>query len=506
MSSRTAKTRQLLAIAALACVVGFTATHETSGADKAGGVAPAPRVLRLGTPWTPDNPDAFTLEDFAKQVEERADGRLKVQIVYQASGGATDDREARIGRLVQHAQLDLGYVDARAWDALGVRSLQALAAPFLIRDDAALVGVVKSPLADEMLGGLRQLGVTGLALMPYLLNHPVALQRPLVSPADFAGAHLAAFPSRATDLLVRTLGATPVHMDPVGGPGTIPPAASDGQIHMIFGAVPHGILTANVNLPPDVKTLVINTAALDSLAPGERRAMLDSARAVGASYLPPDRFSEAEIIEAACTKPAAEAPWARIVIASRSQIAALARTTQPIYTQLEQDPQTRTLIARIRKLEASLPATPPLRIPAAGCRPPAHRPAAGEPRPANLINGTYRYIITKDDARSHGAESDRNPAGLARFPQCFSVTLRDGRWLMTSCSGASDASTGTYALAGDRVTFDWPAVGSRLTFTLSIARDRSLRLEPVLPMEQGDQFVWSTEPWRRIGPPVRTIP
>ncbi|HEX6712981.1 MAG TPA: hypothetical protein VF066_06335 [Thermoleophilaceae bacterium] len=506
MSGQTAKTRQVLAITALACVVGFAVTHETSGADKAGGVAPAPRVLRLGTPWTQDSPDAFTLEDFAKQVEKRSAGRLKVQIVYQAAGGATDDREARIGRLVQHARLDLGYIDARAWDDVGVRSLQALAAPFLIRDDDALVGVVKSPLADEMLAGLHRVGITGLAFMPGLLNHPIALQRPLVSAGDFAGARLAVFPSRATDLLVRTLGATPVHMDPLGGPGTIPPAATDGQIHMILGAVRHGILTANVNLPPDVKTLVISTAALDGLAPDERRAVLDSARAVGASYLPPDRFSEAEIIEAGCTKPAVEAPWARIVIASPGQIAALARATQPIYARLEQDPQTRSLIARIRTLEASLPATPPLRISAAGCRPPAHRPAAGKPRPANLINGTYRYILTKDDVRSHGAESDRDPAGLARFPQCFSVTLRDGSWLMTSCTGAGDTSTGTYTIAGDRITFDWPDVGSRLSFTLAIARDRSLRLKPVLPMEQGDQFVWSVEPWRRIGPPIRTIP
>lgn len=503
MSGLTVKTRRVLAITVLACVVGFAATYETSGADKAGGVAPAPRVLRLGTPWTQDNPDAFTLQDFAGQVAERSDGRLKVQIVYQAGGGATDDREPRIGRLVQHGQLDLGYIDARAWDTLGIRSLQALAAPFLIRDDAALVGVVSSPLAGEMLAGLRRIGVTGLALMPGLLNHPVALKRPLVSPADFAGAHLAVFPSRATDLLVRTLGATPVPMDPLGGPGAIPSAATDGQIHMIFGTVPHGILTANVNLPPDVKTLVVNTAALDSLGPGERRALLDSARAVGASYLPPDRFSEAEIIEAGCTQPAADAPWARIVIASPDQIAALARVTRPVYAQLERDPQTRSLIARIRKLEASLPATPPLKIPAAGCRPPAHRRAAGKPRPANTVNGTYRFSLTKDDARAHGTESDRNPAGLERYPACFSVTLRDGKWLMNSCTGASDTSTGSYALAGDQITFDWPDVGSRLSFTLSIIHDRSLRLEAVLPMEEGDQFVWSTEPWRRIGPPVR---
>jgi len=28
----------------------------------------------------------------------------------------------------------------------------------------------------------------------------------------------------------------------------------------------------------------------------------------------------------------------------------------------------------------------------------------------------------------------------------------------------------------------------------------------VLPMDQGDQVVWSAEPWKRVGPPVRDIP
>ena len=63
-----------------------------------------------------------------------------------------------------------------------------------------------------MLAGLKRDDVVGLALVPELLRHPVGLERPLLSPADFAGARIVDFPSRASDSLLRALGATPVHL------------------------------------------------------------------------------------------------------------------------------------------------------------------------------------------------------------------------------------------------------------------------------------------------------
>jgi TRAP-type C4-dicarboxylate transport system substrate-binding protein len=509
MSNTKGKRRGALGVVAMACLVAFAAGcgggHKTPGANKAGRVAAGPKVLRLGTPWTQDNPDAPTLIDFARQVGKRSGGRLKIQLVYQAGGDATNDREPRIARLVQHGRLDLAFIDARAWDELGVRSLQALQAPFLIGDDAELVAVVKSPLGDEMLSGLHRVGLTGLAMIPALLNHPVGITRPLVSLSDFAGARLAVIPARATDTLVRALGATPVDTPP-SPPDIALPRGIDGQVTGIFSSRRHSILTANVNLPPDVKTLVVNSAVLHALPHDERRALLDSAGAVRAGFLGPDRLSEAEIIESGCSKTARESPWARIVVASPGEIGALARATQPISAELERDSQTGALIAQIRELGASLPAVAPLSIPAAGCRPAAGRSASGKPRPASLLNGTYRFILTKADARSKGTPNDRSPAGLAQYPACSSVTLRDGKWLMESCSGDPDPATGTYTQAGDRVSFDWPETHSQLTFTFSVGRDRSLRLRAVPPMEAGDRFVWSTKPWRRIGPPVKRIP
>ena len=51
---------------------------------------------------------------------------------------------------------------------------------------------------------------------------------------------------------------------------------------------------------------------------------------------------------------------------------------------------------------------------------------------------------------------------------------------------------------GDRVVFDWPNVGSVLTFTFSVDDKGNLALRPIGPMDAGDQFVWSTKVWTKI--------
>ena len=66
--------------------------------------------------------------------------------------------------------------------------------------------------------------------------------------------------------------------------------------------------------------------------------------------------------------------------------------------------------------------------------------------------------------------------------------------------------SGTFQAKGNRLIFDWPGEGYALTFTFERERNGSLVIKPVLPMDRGDQFVWASEPWRRVGPPVRGVP
>jgi hypothetical protein len=83
------------------------------------------------------------------------------------------------------------------------------------------------------------------------------------------------------------------------------------------------------------------------------------------------------------------------------------------------------------------------------------------------------------------------------------MTLRDRKW---QNGEGPDAIEGTYAVTGNRITFIWPSENSVLIFTFSRDRDGTLHLTPAPSVERGDRFVWSSEPWRRIGPPVREIP
>jgi hypothetical protein len=81
------------------------------------------------------------------------------------------------------------------------------------------------------------------------------------------------------------------------------------------------------------------------------------------------------------------------------------------------------------------------------------------------------------------------------------MTLRNGKWQIGE---GSDGSAGTYKVTGNRIAFSW--TNAVLIFTFSRDRDGTLHLTPDRSVERGDRFVWSSEPWRRIGPPVRDIP
>ena len=169
-------------------------------------------MLSLGSRDAGSDPDTPIAEYFAAQVKKISGGKLRIHVVLDAAGDDVPDTEARIVRMVRDGRLDLGWIGARVWDELGVTSFQALQAPFLIDSYPLLERVTTGPLAREMLAGLKRDDVVGLALVPELLRHPVGLKRPFLSPSDFAGARIADFPSRASDSLLRALGATPVHL------------------------------------------------------------------------------------------------------------------------------------------------------------------------------------------------------------------------------------------------------------------------------------------------------
>ena len=91
--------------------------------------------------------------------------------------------------------------------------------------------------------------------------------------------------------------------------------------------------------------------------------------------------------------------------------------------------QTKRFIERIRSLARTTRPDPPLVLPPACTRPFKPVAAVGPARSGAFLNGTYRYVISKQDALAHGDPTDKTPAGLAHYPQVSTQILQDGKWL-----------------------------------------------------------------------------
>ena len=120
-----------------------------------------------------------------------------------------------IATMLMDGQLDLAMVPSRAWDDLGVTSLTALTAPFLITTDTLTQEVLADEdLVGQLTAGLHDIGVEALALYPEGLRHPFGFDGPLRGADDYEGGVVRAAWSRSTNAMFEALGAT---TDDAGG-------------------------------------------------------------------------------------------------------------------------------------------------------------------------------------------------------------------------------------------------------------------------------------------------
>ena len=322
-----------------------------SGGDKAGGDA-APVTLRMVTMEHRGAPYADGVAEFARQVEDLSAGSMRLDIVWNGAveyfGAFGPGADQKVAGLVQNWELDLALIPARAWDELGVTSLQALQAPFLVSSEDLVEQVVQSELAGELLAGLDQAGVVGLALLPEGLRHPVGFGHPLLRLADFSGATIRSLPSNVSHRLLEALGAKPVD---IWG-DAFDAAAANGEIDGAesgfawFGTMPsRSTFTANITLYPKVNALVANEDAFGRLS-DEHQRILREAAAQAVRYVVQNAPTEAERAAVYCRNGGA------IAFAAEADVAALERAARPVYEVLQADPLTKELIGQIRAMKA----------------------------------------------------------------------------------------------------------------------------------------------------------
>ena len=459
MPSRSGWAVGTIGVGLALAMAGCSAASGTPG-DKAGG-STSTATLVMGVTDPQGRPTTPTVEFFAEQVAELSKGSIRLDVSWNAGEEYTDSEQA-IARMVKSGALDLGWIGSRAWDTEGVTSLQALQAPFLITNNKLLGAVVTSPMAGEMLAGLKAADVEGLGIVPDQLRHPVGFRKPLASVAAFKGARIRVPTSNASDALMRSLGAEPVHIN-----GTAyQQAVSDGTLSGVdasLGLAPalHGsILTGNLIFYSKVDTVVAGQGALDKLDSSQQEALRTAAQRTVAHVL--EDLPATEDTGPFCSG------GGRVVAATDRDIHALEAAAQPVYRQFEADPQTAAFITQIRALKAGISA-------------PAQATACGDSLSAGsaaqeIPEGTYTAVGTRQDALRLGHDE---PCALKADGVRLRLELSNAVWAQwQSCKIYPDTigSQGTYTstekdlvlhetCCGD-TTLDWSFDGKALTLKI----------------------------------------
>jgi TRAP-type transport system periplasmic protein len=482
------RNRSRLAALVLAAIVAFAAAGcggGGAGDDKAGGSG-EPVVLRLANTngqidFTP------AVEYFVKRVQELSGGDLRIESVDEW-GDFASDAEQQVVKDVSAGEIDLGWVGTRVFDTLDVKSFQALTAPMLVDSYALENAVIGSGITDEMMQGLDDLGVAGLGVLPDGLRKPIGVSGPILGLADWRGITFGTSKSYGQAEAIRALRATPAQVFKTAREeglknGTIQGFETSIWVHQHNPALPPlaPYVTSNVTLWPQMDLLLANPARLEGLT-AEQRGWLEEAARDAAARSAALSDMEAQALVDSCFA------GARFAEASGTDLAALEAAFAPAYANLQQDPETKAFIERIQALKESTPPEPELAIPS-DCTGTAPEEAAGDTGTAPAyLNGTYRYVITLDEARTAGQAGPYD-----EYPAVTTVTLKDGE-VQNGCFGAG----ATYSVEDDRITFDSPEYGYTMTFTFSEDSRGNLHLAPVPPIDPGDAFECSSQVWTKI--------
>lgn len=190
-------------IALTAAIVLAASGCGSDSPTKAGGDSPPLELTAIATAG-PGFPGGDQLSDFARRISDLSDGNITITVL--AANSSPQERETV--EFVQAGHADIGLVPARIFDTMGVTSLRALQAPFLIDRNAVADAVLADPVADDMLAGLDPAGLTGLALTFDSLRQPIGLPEPLLEPADFDGKVVSVLAGDTQQATYQAFGAT----------------------------------------------------------------------------------------------------------------------------------------------------------------------------------------------------------------------------------------------------------------------------------------------------------
>lgn len=451
------------ALVAVATALSLLAGCGSQVPGGAGGSAASSANAQVGPPVTLRLADAEAqgrssqpwIDRFMAKVTTDSGGTITIEPIYKAGGGNVDKPgEVIVASQVIAGDVELALVPVRAWNDVGVTSLQALAAPLLIDSDALLTGVAADPLVEPLLDGMVEHGVVGLSAWPDDLRHPFAWEQngpPFLRASDMKGAKVWTFQSKLQSMILEGLGATPVNattveIDAMVAAGSLRGAESSFNGIVSLSGTPTG--TGDVALFAKYQVLAAEDAAFSRLTPAQQVIIRDAAKAARDLAIK-DHVPDADIARKWCKR------GGRVVLAGAPNLATFQKAAEPILAKLAEDPTTAAAIEAIRALKAHVPVTA-----ATACEP-APDPDAPWPSVAPgpdlgpIPDGVYVHTTLSSAemvAAGVGAEDAKNNSGEFTL----TVTGNQGSWVLhhaTGGLGQDETFPLVFTAIGDRIRF-----------------------------------------------------
>ncbi len=477
MNART-DMRFLAAVAGLATAATACSSNVP---NRAGGTINT-KVIVLTLADDNDGPPA-QLTNWINTVDNLSHGSIRIELKNAWRTGELGN-EAHTVQDVRQGKVDMAWVGARVMDHVGVTSFQALLAPMLVDSYDLETSVFQAGIPAQMLTGVAAAGVVGVGVLPGPMRKVMGITKPFLTPADFAGAHIADQDSALTQTSLQTLGATAV---PV--PGGMKIHGVDGyeqQLESIAGNRYDTIAkftTANLNLWPRPLVIIMGKTAWAKLAGTQRDTLRKAADAALFPAIDASRQEDQRALPVLCKS------GMTLPTVLPRQLADLGGAVQPVYVSLRRDASTSKWLDRIQALKEQLHADPET----ASCA-----GVSGASQPTSPIDGTYGRRSGAADVVTacHG----KLPPGAGPIPAHNTLEVVFDRGIVTQFEQADGGTKdigwrGTYQVFRDTLEFTEDNTSATFTVTWSL-NGSTLTLSNLQNGQCADVSVWA-HPWTK---------
>lgn len=385
----------------------------------------------------------------ADLVKNTADRSVRVT----APKGATysDDDEGDILKAVQAGKFDVSVIRADRLAMAGATSLALLQTPFLVTTDVQAAKIAADPVADDLMAGLGNIGLSGIALVPGGLRHPFGYGSALLGPGDYRGAMINTRYGSGVDAIFTVLGATTDHSN---GPTRTNKITSGGLrgIEVSFqqqDAVDRpAVVTSNVALYEKFDVVVVRSQVWDGLDKAQQAELRSAAVTAGQAAVA-ERDTESRGLERWCTTPGASS-----VIATAEDVRQLREALQPVIAKSTTAPGAAGVAARLAALGDVTTASAGQSCEATAVPVDADSFQVTRRGPQDVLDGVWRLVSDRQailDAGLSPAEAD-GESGI------WTMTIKDHIASVVPPDGAQ--CTWDFAFDDNAVSINFAGLGN----------------------------------------------